>query len=329
MPDYKTGMLHGAMYKYLVEDGTSLELSFTDEGHVRESWWKIKPGDVVLDIGAAFGSYMIPALALGAFVHAWNPEQYDTSVLLQNLALNGYNDEPTNAMSWRIHRLCVYGQKGFLSAKEDQTFSLTEQEGMWPCMSIDQFVEEQKLERVDWVKMDVEGSEVEAMRGAEDTIKRFKPRFVIENHLFKRSTIENEIKDFIDGLHLGYVSETIPYHAISHSFYTCESSEVGLAIRPELPPSYMPTEAMTPGQSDDVHVLGMSKIDSVEKACVILRDVYRALKPMGRMQFYLDARTLDIYELVISMRDMGYIGVQCSPHENPPWVVRCRAAKGF
>jgi len=68
-------------------------------------------------------------------------------VVASNLALNGYNDEPTNAMSWRIHRLCVYGQKGFFSVrKEDQTFSLTEQEGMWPACRLNQFVEEQKLE---------------------------------------------------------------------------------------------------------------------------------------------------------------------------------------
>lgn len=321
----KTGSLHGATYQYWTEEGTSLELSFTDEQHVRESWWKIKPGDVVLDIGAAFGSYMIPAIALGGRVHAWNPEDYDTGILQRNLDLNGYKEFG----HYRIHRLCVYGQKGYLSAKEDQTFSLTAQEGMWPCMSIDQFVDEQKLQQVDWIKMDVEGSEVDAIRGAVETLKRHKPRLVIENHLFKRATIADEIDEIVQGLNLGYVSEAVPYHAISHSFYTCEPHEIGMAIHPAVQAGYTPTEQMVTGTSNDVHILGMSKVSDQEKAMKILRDVCKALKPFGRVEFYLDGRTLNLVDLVIGMRDMGYIGVEYSQFVNPNWVFMVRAARGI
>lgn len=321
----KTGTLHGATYQYWAEEGTSLELSFIDEGHVRESWWKIKPGDVVLDIGAAFGSYMIPALALGGYVHAWNPEEYDTGILLKNLELNGF----TEPERYRIHRLCAYGQSGYLSAKEDQSFSVDKQEGMWQCMSIDQFVADYELRRVDWIKMDIEGSEVDAIRGATETLKFFKPRLIIENHLFKRGTIADEIEEIIQTLDLGYVSETVPYHAISHSFYTCDPDECGVSLRPTGLADYVATENMVPGVNDDIHVLGMSKVTDIKKACKILRDIHKTLKPFGHMEFYLDCRSLDMFDLVISMRDMGYVGVQCLPFENPRWVVRVRASKGF
>jgi UDP-3-O-acyl-N-acetylglucosamine deacetylase len=48
-----------------------------------------------------------------------------------------------------------------------------------PLTTIDKLVAELNLPRVDFIKMDIEGAEVPAMRGAHDTIKRFKPRMAI------------------------------------------------------------------------------------------------------------------------------------------------------
>ncbi|MCP4148918.1 MAG: FkbM family methyltransferase, partial [bacterium] len=41
-------------------------------------------------------------------------------------------------------------------------------------VSIDSFVEKEKIERVDFIKMDIEGAELEALKGAVDTMKRFR-----------------------------------------------------------------------------------------------------------------------------------------------------------
>lgn len=48
-----------------------------------------------------------------------------------------------------------------------------------PAVTIDDVVEEQHLGRVDFIKMDIEGGEVDALRGAEETLKRFTPRLAI------------------------------------------------------------------------------------------------------------------------------------------------------
>lgn len=48
-----------------------------------------------------------------------------------------------------------------------------------PAVTIDDVVEEQHLGRVDFIKMDIEGGEVDALRGAEGTLKRFTPRLAI------------------------------------------------------------------------------------------------------------------------------------------------------
>ena len=46
-------------------------------------------------------------------------------------------------------------------------------------VSIDDVVREEGLPRVDCIKLDVEGAELAALRGAADTIRRFRPRLII------------------------------------------------------------------------------------------------------------------------------------------------------
>ena len=48
-----------------------------------------------------------------------------------------------------------------------------------PLTTIDHIVSELGLERVDFIKMDIEGAEKQALVGASKTLKRFKPRLSI------------------------------------------------------------------------------------------------------------------------------------------------------
>jgi hypothetical protein len=48
-----------------------------------------------------------------------------------------------------------------------------------PLTTIDKIVAELGLPRVDFIKMDVEGSEVNALQGAAETIRKWKPRMAI------------------------------------------------------------------------------------------------------------------------------------------------------
>lgn len=48
-----------------------------------------------------------------------------------------------------------------------------------PLTTIDRIVDELHLQRVDLIKMDIEGSEKPALQGAARTIRRFNPRLTI------------------------------------------------------------------------------------------------------------------------------------------------------
>ena len=49
-----------------------------------------------------------------------------------------------------------------------------------PLTTIDLLVAELGLHRVDFIKLDIEGAEREALRGAKDTIEQHHPRFLID-----------------------------------------------------------------------------------------------------------------------------------------------------
>jgi FkbM family methyltransferase len=49
-----------------------------------------------------------------------------------------------------------------------------------PLKMLDSVIEELGLERVDAIKIDVEGAEIQVLKGAVNTIRRFKPFIVIE-----------------------------------------------------------------------------------------------------------------------------------------------------
>ena len=53
-----------------------------------------------------------------------------------------------------------------------------------PLTTIDKIVAELKLPRVDFIKMDIEGAEKPAIKGASNTIQRFRPRMSLlsEHH---------------------------------------------------------------------------------------------------------------------------------------------------
>jgi FkbM family methyltransferase len=212
--------------------------SHCDEVETREAWWDIKEGDVVLDIGADYGSYTLPALAMGAAkVIAWSPPFKDPApveayTIKMSAWENGFEDRLVvmddglwSARGWlasmdgpRPPRLfptrdeakaAIAGQPGYCTA--------------FPVRTVDEIGIIKELSRVDWMKLDTEGCEVEILTGAIETIKKHRPKIMTENHYHIAADIEARTDALILGLGLGYIKVgTRPHHSISHSLYVVE-----------------------------------------------------------------------------------------------------------
>ena len=192
--------------------------SFDDEQELRDRWWTPRAGDTVFDIGAAFGSWALPALALGARVIAFSPAEFDTELLEENLRHN-----PDFARRCMVTRDGLYSQDGWFDPDHCKFSPSPVQEGQWlRVRALDAFMAERPgIEKIDWMKLDVEGAELEVLKGAERSIRMYAPKIVVENHEFQCRGIENQVKDFLFGLGLGYTCDGPYQHcAVSHSFFT-------------------------------------------------------------------------------------------------------------
>jgi FkbM family methyltransferase len=162
----------------------------------------VRRGDVVLDCGAYVGVVTRRALDSGArLVVAIEP----SPGTLACLRLNLQKESETG-------RVVVY-PKGVWDRDADLQLSINEklastassvalQHGAVgatvPLTTIDKLVQELKLDRVDFVKMDIEGAEPKALQGASRTIARFRPRMAIT--LEHRPSDADEIPPLVERL---------------------------------------------------------------------------------------------------------------------------------
>jgi FkbM family methyltransferase len=170
-----------------------------EEHDFREAHWHPKAGDVVVDVGASYGAYALTAAACGARVIAFEPEPTVAVDLERNVALNPGFDV-------QVSRDALGSKRGTINMREfaphwpEQTIS-----GPYYATTLDAY----GLERLDWLKVDVEGWEVEVLKGAAETLKRCKPTLIVEVHTFLGAALLVECKEAIHA-HGGYSIEEIP-----------------------------------------------------------------------------------------------------------------------
>ena len=167
------------IFEYRFSSDMSFKSCINVEEELRLSLWgyiknhKLKPGEIVIDCGADVGDFtMYASRAVGQSgqVIAFEPDPAICERLRFNLELNGINN-------------VIVVQKGvwfekttlkFMSAKDKpRTFLLDDSgEGIIeiPVVSIDDELKELGIKKVDFIKMDVEGAELEAVIGAGRTL---------------------------------------------------------------------------------------------------------------------------------------------------------------
>jgi hypothetical protein len=69
-------------------------------------------------------------------------------------------------------------------------------------VTIDDFVADRGLARLDLIKTDIEGAEMGALRGAEQTLRRFRPNLALS--VYHKDSDFVEMPGYLEGLNLGY-----------------------------------------------------------------------------------------------------------------------------
>ena len=146
----------------------------------------VSPGDIVLDCGAHIGVFTKQFLSLGAqCIVAIEPSPENLECLKRNLA------KEIQAGQVIVYPKGVWDKEDILSFKTrptssagDRIIRVEEETAVQQIAvtTIDRLVDELDLERVDFIKMNIEGSEHEAITGANETISKFHPRLAVAAH---------------------------------------------------------------------------------------------------------------------------------------------------
>ena len=169
----------------------------------------LKPGDVALDIGANIGAHTLPISRLvgaAGSVHAFEPTAFAFAKLKANMGRNAALEgrikanqillsdtaeeapPPTLAASWPLGARPgghpVHGGHDMTTAGA-------------AAETLDAYVARESIQRIDFIKLDVDGNECQVLRGGRETLRRFRPPIILELAPYVFSNGENSFETFI------------------------------------------------------------------------------------------------------------------------------------
>ena len=191
----------------------------------------IRHGDVFLDIGANFGYYtffVVPLCGSSGAVHAFEPNPVLIPHLLRSVELNkmwgNITINPVAVGKESNQSLPLYDpdQIGCSSLYLHEWLD-AEKSVSVPVVTIDQYRQENNLNRIDVIKIDIECGELDAFRGMQETFQNSPPALIVCELMplyntygqynpqdLSRASSAPRSTDIIDFLHMkGYESREI------------------------------------------------------------------------------------------------------------------------
>jgi FkbM family methyltransferase len=158
-----------------------------------------RPGDVVIDAGACYGDTGLE------FAHRVGPSGHVFSfeVLPANQGLTEANIRQNADLTNLTLVRCALGSKDRSGAAPDGPLNPGYiAQGTEPMRALDALVAKGVIPRVDFIKMDIEGAELDALIGATATLRHFRPRLAIS--IYHRPEDYYTIREFIRKQVRGY-----------------------------------------------------------------------------------------------------------------------------
>jgi len=151
-----------------------------------ERHYNLKKDDVVVDAGAHIGVFTIIASKLvgdEGKVIAFEPDTENYKKLLKNIKLNKLKNVITSKKG-------LWSKKTKLKFSDEHTnassifFDKTVTKNIIeiPVVSLDEELKKLKIKKLDFIKMDIEGAEIEAIKGSKNILKTSSPKIAIASY---------------------------------------------------------------------------------------------------------------------------------------------------
>lgn len=195
----------------------------------------VKEGDVCFDIGANVGPVsfaMAKKVGPAGKVYAFEPGSFLFKRLVDNIKLNASYGNIIEAQKiafsdkkevrvWNEDKK-NRGNAGFIiqGPNQQEKIELT---------TLDNFIKDNPVSKINFIKIDVEGMEYEVIRGAIETIKKFKPVLYYETGFFDKGFWSEVAR----GEKVIYMIEKM-LEEIGYSTYKVEQNQIKPARYPDL-----------------------------------------------------------------------------------------------
>jgi FkbM family methyltransferase len=161
----------------------------------------VREGDVVIDAGGCWGDTALYFAQNATQVFCFECMPSNIRILHENLELN-----PVPGAKIRVIQRALWNRSREKFIFEDSgpgSHPITDGVGVEvETQTLDDFLSSNSVERIDFIKMDIEGAELEALIGAERTIRKHRPQLAIS--IYHDLTHFASIPHWIADLDVGY-----------------------------------------------------------------------------------------------------------------------------
>lgn len=175
-----------------------------------QHFYKVKPRDVVIDAGANCGHLTVLFSKLvgeKGKVFAFEPDKFNIEKIWKNIQLNQDlhpNIKIEDVLLWDKNELIDFYEAGTVGSsavwKPDTEHCVKKQ-----AVTIDGWVKNNTIDKLDFIKMDIEGAEIEALNGCIETIKTLHPNFAIASyHVVNNEQTFIKVEQFFAAMNYPY-----------------------------------------------------------------------------------------------------------------------------
>lgn len=175
-----------------------------------QHFYKVKRNDVILDAGANCGHLSILFSKLtgeNGIVYAFEPDKFNIERINNNMQLNKElpeNIKIENLLLWNENKLVDFYEAGTVGSSAvwipDSDKCVKKQ-----AIRIDDWALKNNIKKLDFIKMDIEGAEIEALEGCLQTIENLSPNFAIASyHIVNDEPTYIKVEAFFEKMNYPY-----------------------------------------------------------------------------------------------------------------------------